>query len=66
MDISPISPLYTDFNGDTENIFVRLILTSTRNIHRSEKRESAIFSIRAWILPQKDRKKGLKKSNETL
>ena len=38
MDISPISPLYTDFDGDTENIFVQLILTSTRSIHRSEKR----------------------------
>lgn len=44
MDISPIPPLYTDFDGDIENIFVRLILTSSRSIHRSEKRESAIFS----------------------
>lgn len=66
MDISPIPPLYIDFDGNTENIFVRLILTSTRSIHRSEKRESAIFSIRAWILPQKIEKRGLKKSNETL
>lgn len=66
MDISPIPPLYTDFDGDIENIFVRLILTSSRSIHRSEKRESAIFFIRAWILPQKDRKTGSQKVKRDL
>lgn len=57
MDISPISPLYTDFDGDTENIFVQLILTSTRSIHRSEKRESAILSSAHGFYPKKIEKR---------
>lgn len=61
MDISPIPPLYIDFDGDTENIFVRLILTSTRSIHRSEKRESAIFSHQRMDFTLKDRKTGSQK-----
>lgn len=61
MDISPIPPLYTDFDGDIENIFVRLILTSSRSIHRSEKRESAIFSHSRMDFTPKDRKKGSQK-----
>ena len=44
MDISPIPPLYTDFERNTEMIFARLVLTYTRSIHWSEKRESAVFS----------------------
>lgn len=58
MDISPIPPLYTDFDGDIENIFVRLILTFSRSIHRSEKRESAIFSHSRMEFTPKDRKTG--------
>ena len=65
MDISPIPPLYTDFDGDIENIFVRLILTSSRSIHRSEKRESAIFSHSRMDFTPKERKTGSQKSNET-
>ena len=61
MDISPIPPLYTDFDGDIENIFVRLILTSSRSIHRSEKRESAIFSHSRMDFTPKDRKTGSQK-----
>lgn len=61
MDISPIPPLYTDFDEDIENIFVRLILTSSRSIHRSEKRESAIFSHSRMDFTPKDRKTGSQK-----
>lgn len=46
-------PLYTDFDGDTEMIFARLILTCTGKIHRSEKRESTIFSHPRMDFPPK-------------
>ena len=50
-------PLYTGFDGNTEMIFARLILTCTRSIHRSEKRESAIFPHqRMDFSPQRGRK----------
>lgn len=55
MDISSIfPPLYTGFDGNTEMIFARLILTCTRSIHRSEKRESAIFPHQRMDFPPKE------------
>lgn len=54
------------FDGDTENILAWFIFTCSCCIRRSGRRIRLFSSISAWILPQKDRKTGSLKSNETL